>query len=134
MPNCSAGGRIRTRLYRFGSYDELDGARAGRPSFNSAALSSDGRVWFPGGIVLQVLDPAKLSRKARAAETYIDTVTVDRKEFPATDNLNVAPHPRELQFDYTSPSYLIPQRTKFRYRLLPYDRDWHEAGTRRQAF
>ena len=23
---------------------------------------------------------------------------------------------------------------KFRYRLDPYDRDWHDAGTRRQAF
>jgi signal transduction histidine kinase len=39
-----------------------------------------------------------------------------------------------LQIDYTSPTFLIPQRVKFRYRLGGYDRDWHEAGTRRQAF
>jgi signal transduction histidine kinase len=44
------------------------------------------------------------------------------------------PHPRTLQLDYTSPTFTIPQRVKFRYRLDPYDRDWHEAGTRRQAF
>ncbi len=120
---------VQTRVY-----DELDGARAGRPVFNSAALSSDGRVWFATGIVVQVLDPARLSQRALPAETYIDTVTVDRKELPATDSLKLSPHPRELQFDYTSPSYLIPKRVKFRYRLLPYDRDWHEAGIRRQAF
>jgi signal transduction histidine kinase len=120
---------VQTRVY-----DELDGARAGRPVFNSAALSSDGRVWFATGIVVQVLDPARLSQRALPAETYIDTVTVDRKEFPATNNLKLSPHPRELQFDYTSPGYLIPKRVKFRYRLSPYDHDWHEAGTRRQAF
>ena len=32
------------------------------------------------------------------------------------------------------PPFLIPQRVKFRYRLDGYDRDWHDAGTRRQAF
>ena len=39
-----------------------------------------------------------------------------------------------MQIDYTSPTFLIPQKVKFRYRLEGYDRDWHEAGTRRQAF
>jgi signal transduction histidine kinase len=39
-----------------------------------------------------------------------------------------------LQIDYTSPTFSIPQRVSFRYRLDNYDRDWHEAGTRRQAF
>ena len=29
---------------------------------------------------------------------------------------------------------MIPQKVKFRYRLDGYDRDWQEAGTRRQAF
>jgi signal transduction histidine kinase len=39
-----------------------------------------------------------------------------------------------LQIDYTSPTFAIPQKVKFRYRLDGYDRDWHDAGTRRQAF
>ena len=59
---------------------------------------------------------------------------VDRKEFRATDNLKLSAHPRDLQIDYTSPTFSIPQRVKFRYRLDGYDRDWHDAGTRRQAF
>ena len=76
----------------------------------------------------------RLSAKALPAQTYIESVLVDRKELPATANLKVAPHPRDLQIDYTSPTFLIPQRVKFRYRLDGYDRDWHDAGTRRQAF
>jgi signal transduction histidine kinase/ligand-binding sensor domain-containing protein len=120
---------VQTRLY-----DELDGAHAGRPSFNSAAYSSDGRVWFASGIFVQMVDPSRLSQKALTAETYIQSVTADRKEYAATENLKLPPKLRDLQIDYTSPSFLIPQKVKFRYLLAPYDREWHEVDTRRQAF
>jgi signal transduction histidine kinase len=115
-------------------FDTLDGARPGRPIFDPAALSADGRVWFATGSVLQMVDPSVLSQKAPPAQTYIESVTVDRKEFAASNTLRVAPHPRDLQIDYTSPTFLIPQKVKFRYRLDPYDRAWHDADTRRQAF
>jgi len=116
-------------------YDVLDGARPqGRPSFNSAAYSSDGRVWFASGLVVQLVDPSRLSQKALPAQTYIESLLADRKDFKATPNLRVPPNPRDLQIDYTSPTFSIPQRVNFRYRLDGYDHDWHEAGTRRQAF
>jgi signal transduction histidine kinase len=81
-----------------------------------------------------MLDPATLSQKAPLARAYIESVIVDRKQFAATGNLELAPRPRELQIDYTSPTFTAPQKVKFRYRLDPYDADWHDAGTRRQAF
>lgn len=115
-------------------YGDLDGFSAGRPRFNSAALSQDGRVWFPSGVSLQVLDPSRALQKALPAEAYVESVTVDRKEYAPTDKLKLPPAPRELQFDYTSPTFTIPQNVKFRYRLKGYERDWHDAGTRRQAF
>ena len=120
---------VQTRLY-----DSLDGAQSETPSFDSAALSPDGRVWFATGVVVQMLDPSKLSNKALPAVAYTESVLADRKRFPATQNLSLPPHPRDLQIDYTSPTFLIPQRVKFRYRLDGYDRDWKDAGTRRQAF
>ena len=115
-------------------YDKFDGAQPNIGSFNAAATTPDGRVWFSSGVVVQMVDPPKLLAKALPATTYIESVVVDRKELPATANLRVAPHPRDLQIDYTSPTFLIPQRVKFRYRLDNYDHEWHDAGTRRQAF
>jgi signal transduction histidine kinase/ligand-binding sensor domain-containing protein len=121
---------VQTRVY-----DVLDGARpAGGPSFNAAAYSSDGHVWFATGFVVEMVDPARLSQKALLAQAYIESLVADRKEFKATANLKVPPNPRDLQIDYTSPTFSIPQKVNFRYRLDNYDRDWHEAGTRRQAF
>jgi signal transduction histidine kinase/ligand-binding sensor domain-containing protein len=115
-------------------YDTFDGAQPNNGSFNLAANSSDGRIWFASGIVVQVIDPSQLSPAPLPAATYIESVTANRKDLTATDNINLPPHLRDLQIDYTSPTFTIPQKVRFRYRLDPYDRDWHEAGTRRQAF
>lgn len=116
-------------------YDILDGARpSARPPFKSAATSSDGRVWFVNSGVVQMLDHSRLSQKAPPAVTYIESVMVDRKEFAATDNLQLAQHPHDLQISYTSPTFQNPQKVKFQYRLESHDRDWQDAGTRRQAF
>jgi signal transduction histidine kinase/ligand-binding sensor domain-containing protein len=121
---------IQTRVY-----DVLDGARpAGGPSFNAAAYSSDGRLWFATGFVVEMVDPARLSQNALPAQAYIESLAADRREFKATPNLRVPPNPRDLQIDYTSPTFSIPQKVNFRYRLDGYDRDWKDAGTRRQAF
>jgi signal transduction histidine kinase len=120
---------VQTRIY-----DRLDGAQPNAPYFNSATYSLDGRVWFVNGQVVQMVDPSTLSRKALPAPTYIETVIVDRREFAAKGNLGLAPHPRDVQIDYTSPTFSISQRVKFRYRLDYYDTGWHDAGTRRQAF
>ncbi len=115
-------------------YDRLDGAQPNAPYFNSAAYSPDGRVWFANGQVVQMVDSSTLSRQALPAPTYIESVIVDQREFAATANLGLAPQPRNLQIDYTSPTFTIPQKVKFRYRLDSYDSEWHDAGTRRQAF
>jgi signal transduction histidine kinase len=120
---------VQTRLY-----DRLDGVQPNTPSFNPAAYSPDGRLWFATGVVAQMLDLSKLSREPLPAQTYIESVTVDRKELASTGNLRIGPYPRDLQINYTSPTFLIPQKVKFRYRLEGYERDWHDAGMRRQAF
>ncbi len=95
-------------------YDALDGARpSARPPFKSSANSPDGRVWFVNSGVVQMLDPFRLSQKAPPAMTYIQSLTVNRREFAATGSLKLPAHPRDLQIDYTSPSFLIPQKVRF---------------------
>ena len=121
---------IQTRIY-----DAFDGAQPNIGSFNAAASTPDGRVWFSSGVVVQMLDPSRILQSARPAATpSVESVIVDRKEFAASDDLEIGPHPRDLQIDYTSPTFSIAQKVRFRYRLDGYDDGWHEAGPRRQAF
>jgi len=115
-------------------YDTFDGAQPNIGSFKQAAYSPDGRVWFASGVVVQMVDPSILSQKTPPAQAYIESLVAGRKDFQATPNLKIPPNPRDLQIDYTSPTFSIPQKVNFRYRLDNYDRDWRDAGTRRQAF
>src|SRR3984957_4393967 len=115
-------------------FDTLDGARPGRVSFNPAAKSPDGRLWFVNGVVLQMVDPSHLSGDGRASPVYVEDVVADRKQYKPQEGLQLPPLTRDLQIGYTSPSFLIPQKVKFRYRLDGQDRDWQDAGTRREAF
>jgi PAS domain S-box-containing protein len=115
-------------------FGTLDGARPGRVTFNPAAKSPDGRLWFVNNTVLQMIDPSHLSGDKTVSPVYVETVVADRKEYKPQAGLQLPPLTRDLQIGYTSPSFLIPQKVKFRYRLDGHDRDWQDAGTRREAF
>jgi PAS domain S-box-containing protein len=115
-------------------FGTLDGARPGRVSFSPAAKSPDGRLWFVNNVVLQMIDPSHLSGEGTVSPVYVETVVADRKQYQPQEGLQLPPLTRDLQIGYTSPSFLIPQKVKFRYRLDGHDRDWQDAGTRREAF
>lgn len=120
---------IRTRVH-----DAFEGAQPNIGSFNAAAATSDGRVWFSNGLGVQMLDPSRMAPAPVAAATVVESLVVDRKPFAAADDLEVGPRVRDLQIDYTSPTLSIPQKVSFRYKLDGYDEDWNDAGPRRQAF
>ena len=40
----------------------------------------------------------------------------------------------ELEFRYTALSFVAPDKVQFKYRLVGFDRDWVEAGNRREAY
>jgi streptogramin lyase len=51
-------------VVHFRMLDSLDGVRPGQASFDAAARSPDGRLWFVNTYALQVVDPAHLSRNS----------------------------------------------------------------------
>jgi PAS domain S-box-containing protein len=115
-------------------FGTLDGALPGATSFNPAAKSPDGRLWFVNNVLLQMIDPSHLSGDGTVSPVYVETVVADRKQYKPQEGIQLPPLTRDLQIGYTSPSFLIPQKVKFRYRLDGHDRDWQDAGTRREAF
>jgi PAS domain S-box-containing protein len=116
--------------------DALDGAQAGTGSFSQPMSSKapDGRLWFVTGVSAQVLDPNRLYENAPPPPVYVEGVVADRKRFDATSFVKVPALSRDLEIDYTAPSFSVPQKVRFRYMLEGRDREWQDAGTRRQAF
>ncbi|MEO7416928.1 MAG: ATP-binding protein, partial [Thermoanaerobaculia bacterium] len=55
------------------------------------------------------------------------------EETPLSGPVRLPPPRRSFALEFTAPSFLAPERQRFRFRLVPYDRDWIEAGARREA-
>ncbi len=117
------------------TFDVFDGAQPAIV-FNqpAASLSPDGRLWFANGTVLQMVDPAHIGGNSVPPPVHIEEVTADRKRYQPVEGLGLPPSTRDLEIDYTALSFVVPQKVHFQYKLEGYDRDWQDAGTRRQAF
>jgi PAS domain S-box-containing protein len=117
-------------------FDAHDGAfpaiQAARQHISSKA--PDGRLWFTNGALAQVVDPKHLSRNEVMPPVAIEDLIADRKVLGVRAGMRVPALTRDLQIDYTALSFVVPQKVHFQYKLEGYDRDWQDAGTRRQAF
>jgi signal transduction histidine kinase/ligand-binding sensor domain-containing protein len=120
---------------RLRTFDVFDGVQPGGAYFDPAATrSTDGRIWFASGSVLQVIDPARLAENPIPPPVHIEELFADRKRYPSQDGIRLPKLTRDLVIDYTALSFVVPQKVRFRYKLDGHDTEWQEPGTRRQAF
>jgi signal transduction histidine kinase len=100
----------------------------------SASQSADGRLWFPNGSALAVFAPRSIPDSMRVWPPVIDHVTVDGLPLAIDPRgLQVKSGARRIEFQYTSPNMIAPERLRFRVRLKGLDKDWVDAGSRREA-
>jgi signal transduction histidine kinase/ligand-binding sensor domain-containing protein len=98
-----------------------------------ASKSPDGKLWFvsPGGA--SVIDPRHLPFNKLPPPVQIEQIVADRKTYATSAVLKLPPLTRDLEIDYTALSLVNPEKNRFRYKLEGRDRDWVDAGSRRQA-
>jgi signal transduction histidine kinase len=84
--------------------------------------------------VVQSIAGDRPPERTNVMPVHVEQVVADRHSYAAIDGLRLPPRTRDLQIDYTAPSFAVPERITFRYRLEGKDVDWQEPGTRRQAF
>lgn len=105
---------------------------SGQPS---ATRSSDGRFWFPTTRGVVSFDPARLPREHAPLTVILEEVWVDGVVHSAAGltSLRVPSAARRIEFRYTSPDMISPERLRFRHRLEGLESDWVDAGTQRIA-
>jgi ligand-binding sensor domain-containing protein len=94
--------------------------------------SRDGRLWFPTGKGVVVIDPARL-HPVLPPNALLASVRVDGQPQHLSTRLVLAAGSSRLELGYTAPALRGPQRLRFRYRLEGFDRQWNDAGTQRVA-
>jgi signal transduction histidine kinase/ligand-binding sensor domain-containing protein/DNA-binding response OmpR family regulator len=120
------------------AYTERDGMgnREANGSVQDAGLGDRaGRIWFPTLQGLVRVDPRAVLGRSAPPPVHVHGLRAGEENLPLTGGtVRVSPHQRNFAVEFTAPSFLAPERQRFRYRLVPYDRDWIDAGPRREAF
>lgn len=124
-------------------YTERDGlpTREANGGVHPAGIrADDGRLWFPTQRGAVVIDPRHLPHVPAPPAAILEQVVVgngdDRRvlsapELPAA--LILRPRERQIELEYTAPSFTDPAKIRFRYRLDGFDDSWVEAADRRLA-
>jgi signal transduction histidine kinase/ligand-binding sensor domain-containing protein len=102
--------------------------------FKDAGLGGDGRIWVLTLEGVGWIDPARIVRNSLPPPVSVRALTINGQVHRDPRDLTLPKGASKLQIDYTALSLGIPERVRFRYRLEGVDRDWVEAGGRRQAF
>lgn len=118
-------------------YGTADGLRSRETLYGSmpcAWKSRDGRLWFGTIEGVAVVDPAHIPVNAVVPPVWIERVKLDSRAIPLQNNTRLGPGSGNLEVSFSAPSFVAPQRERFRYRLIGYDPDWNNAGGRRSAW
>ncbi len=128
-------------LARFRLFDHLDGFPGATPSLGpwpTAVESTDGRLWFTTSNGVVTLAPHLPPPNTVVPDVYIKSLTVDGKRTSVEGTkhavLQLPTTPLVIQIAYTAPSFTMPERVHFRYRLQGSAMGWEDVGTRREAF
>ena len=138
----------------FGLLDGLTAELRGSLASPSTVRTTDGRMWFATTMGLAWINPQRIVRNRVPPPVLIESVTANGREYSSptlngqkydgsTLNgrkydsrtlLRLPARTGDLQITYTATSLTVPERVRFRYKLEGQDKEWQDAGTRREAF
>ncbi|MFY9825170.1 MAG: two-component regulator propeller domain-containing protein [Thermoanaerobaculia bacterium] len=109
----------------------VEGCGANQPA---ACRTRDGRFLFPNLRGVVAFRPEQIPFNALPPPVVIEDVRVDNQPVAHTGGLRLSPDTKTVEIQFTAPSFLAPEKVRFRYRLDGLDRDWTDPGTRRTAY
>ena len=117
-------------------FDHLDGHR-GMPAqlqpLPSLVQAGDGRLWFATSGMVGHIDPDHISRNPRAPDVMLTAIRSNAGSHAPAGEMVLPPHTTRLEIDFTAAALSMPERVRFRYRLVGQDDDWRDGSGPRQA-
>jgi ligand-binding sensor domain-containing protein/signal transduction histidine kinase/CheY-like chemotaxis protein/HPt (histidine-containing phosphotransfer) domain-containing protein len=128
------GGSRMSDFHVYGLADGLRTAEFAGGNSSPGCRSPDGLMWFPSIRGIVRVDPKHIKTNTLPPPVHIEEVFVNGAPLPLVEGAKVAPGARQWEFHYTGLSLLVPQSSRFKYRLEGFDKDWIDAGSRRTAY
>ncbi len=130
-----AGGRRKAVTpLAFGKADGMKTTECGGGFQPSGWRTRDGRLWFRTLKGVAVIDPTHINPVQDPPPVFIDQLKVDNTPAEIRSVVGLPAGSGQLEFHYNTISLLHFNRVKFKYRLVGFDSDWVQAGSRRTAY
>jgi AraC-like DNA-binding protein len=123
------------------SYGISDGMKsiefANRISKHSALKTRNGELWFITKEGISIVKPEKIKINKIPPPVVIEAAYFDQQSIPLHQDPGAYSFKgiKSLRFHFTAPTFLSPEKIKFKYRLEGYDGNWTflPPGSRRVA-
>jgi PAS domain S-box-containing protein len=96
--------------------------------------SRDGRLWFPTILGVVSVDPNSLVSNPHVPRVQIGKFISGHVSLEHPSGIRLPPGDESLEFQFTAPTFLAPEKVQFRYKLEGFDDEWVDAGPRRVAY
>ncbi|MFL6463120.1 MAG: two-component regulator propeller domain-containing protein [Bryobacteraceae bacterium] len=118
-------------------YDTTEGmgSRECNGGFQPAGWKGkDGRLYIPTTGGLAFTDSSAATEDPSRLQVTLERVSIDDRNYPLSKPLVSPPGKGRLEFQFTAPSFIAPEKLRFRYMLEGFDKDWIQAGNQRIAY
>ncbi|WP_367874201.1 two-component regulator propeller domain-containing protein [Luteolibacter sp. Populi] len=129
---CAAGKIPEVTAVKYGKEDGLAGFSAAANYQPNSWKARDGRLFFVSRKGIVITDPRPQPVERVGPPVYIEKLVVDGKPRPFAGN-RIPFYAQKLDFDFTAPTFVVPEKVRFRYRLAGLESEWNDAGILRSA-
>ena len=128
----AAGRNATITSHAYGIGDGMRSVECNGSAQPAGLRTRDGRLWFPTLEGVVAVHPARVATSRPPATLVIESIRINNQ--PAIAGATIPPGRGDLEFAFTAPTFLAPERVRFRYMLEGYDVHWIDAGSRRVAY
>jgi signal transduction histidine kinase/ligand-binding sensor domain-containing protein len=117
-------------------FDDADGIVSSPDQIGNApaTFARDGRLWLTTSQDVAVLDPEHLQTNTVPPPVHVLGLDADGRAVDISRPVRLRPLTRSIQISFTGVCLTVPRKVRFRYELEGFDREWHDGGSRREAF
>jgi len=118
----------------YGTADGMKNVECNGGTSPNAWKMHDGRLAFSTVRGVATIYPADIKLNMVPPSIVIEQLIVEQNHFNPGVYNSFPPGTQKFEFSFAGISFLGGDKVKYKYKLEPFEKDWVDAGSRRQAF
>ena len=132
---CGEAPACTPHITTYGSSDGMPTEEMSSSGHPGAWRAVDGQLWFATRKGVAIVDPTNVRENPIPPSVALERFTVDDAALKSRGaEITIPPGHVHYGFEYAGLSYASPSRVRYRYILEGFDKQWTQAGSRRNAY